>query len=247
MTVNNNSNLATLGLTRRQSLKLFGMMIAGAAVPALTGCATAKPQTVSITSDWPDIIIEPISVAGYGQDPNLIMPPPSPWPKTLTQPQLELVSRLSEILVPARNQQPGALQIGAPDVIDEWVSAPYGQQQRDRDNILRLLIWLDSEAERRFSQRFVALTNDQQITLLDDIAYGTDNLDERLQKPAAVFDRFRDLVLAAYFCSVPGTREIGYRGNIAISGDYPGPTEEAMTHLNSILDDLGLTEYAYQG
>lgn len=243
---NSNPNNSSHGLTRRQSLKLFGIMLASAAMPALSGCATSEGKVSAAASDWPTLTIEPISVAGYGQDPNLIMPPPSPWPKTLTQEQIALVSRLTDILVPANNGQPGALQIGAVDVIDEWVSAPYAQQQRDRDIILRLLIWLDEESVRRFDQPFLAVNESEQFALLDDIAYDRNNIEQRLQQPAAVFNRLRSLVLAAYFCSEAGSREIGYRGNVAISGDYPGPTEEAKAHLDGILDELGLSEYAYQ-
>ncbi len=243
---NYNPNNASHGLTRRQSLKLFGMMLASAAVPALSGCATSESKVNAVAADWPTLTIEPISVAGYGQDPNLIMPRPSPWPKTLTQEQIALVSRLTDILVPASNGQPGAVQIGAVDVIDEWVSAPYAQQQRDRDSILRLLIWLDEESVRRFGQPFLTLNESEQFAQLDDIAYNRDNIEQRLQQPAAVFNRLRSLVLAAYFCSEAGSREIGYQGNIAISGDYPGPTEEAKAHLDGILDELGLSEYAYQ-
>lgn len=33
---------------------------------------------------------------------------------------------------------------------------------------------------------------------------------------------------------------------IALAGEYPGPSPEAKDHLNGILDDLGLSDYAYQ-
>ncbi len=49
----------------------------------------------------------------------------------------------------------------------------------------------------------------------------------------------------AYFASPEGTKDLGYIGNIPIAGDYPGPTPEAIAHLDTILDELGLTEYAY--
>ncbi|MBT5682665.1 MAG: gluconate 2-dehydrogenase subunit 3 family protein, partial [Gammaproteobacteria bacterium] len=49
----------------------------------------------------------------------------------------------------------------------------------------------------------------------------------------------------AYFASPEGTKDIGYIGNTPIAGDYPGPTPEAMAHLDKMLSDLGLTEYAY--
>ena len=109
-----------------------------------------------------------------------------------------------------------------------------------------MLIWLDEESVRRFDQPFVALNESEQFALLVDIAYDRDNIEQRLQQPAAVFNRLRSLVLAAYFCSEAGSREIGYQGNIAISGDHPGPTEKAKAHLDGILDELGLSEYAYQ-
>ena len=62
---------------------------------------------------------------------------------------------------------------------------------------------------------------------------------------ANVFDGLRTLVTIAYFASPEGTKDLGYIGNIPIAGDYPGPTPEAIAHLDTILDELGLTEYAY--
>ena len=109
-----------------------------------------------------------------------------------------------------------------------------------------MLIWLDEESVRRFDQPFLVVSESEQFALLDDIAYDRNNIEQRLQQPAAVFNRLRSLVLAAYFCSEAGSREIGYQGNVAISGDYPGPTEEAKAHLDKVLDELGLSEYAYQ-
>ena len=97
-----------------------------------------------------------------------------------------------------------------------------------------------------FNRRELEIGKLEFDALLDDIAYDRNNIEQRLQQPAAVFNRLRSLVLAAYFCSEAGSREIGYQGNVAISGDYPGPTEEARAHLDGILDELGLSEYAYQ-
>jgi hypothetical protein len=61
---------------------------------------------------------------------------------------------------------------------------------------------------------------------------------------AGVFDGLRRLVMTAYFSSPEGTTDIGYQGNIAIAGDYPGPTPEAMEHLDAVLQELGLADYA---
>lgn len=239
-------------MTRRESLKLFGLMVAGAAVPGLAAC-TSTPETGTAAlqnatpqvGHWPTTDIQPIVLKGYGKDPNLIIPPTSPWPKTLSEAQLQIIARISTVLVPAENGQPGALEIGAPHVVDEWISAPYSGQQRDRDTILRLLIWLDDEAMLLHSEPFSALDNTRQMAILDTIAFGTEDAPVEFHPPAQAFNRLRTLILAAYFCSVPGSKEIGYMGNVAIAGDYPGPTKEAMDHLDDVLASLGLAEYAY--
>lgn len=43
------------------------------------------------------------------------------------------------------------------------------------------------------------------------------------------------------FCSPEGVKDMGYLGNVPIVADYPGPTDEAMVHLDKVLDPLGLT------
>jgi hypothetical protein len=52
-------------------------------------------------------------------------------------------------------------------------------------------------------------------------------------------------VLAAFFCTPEGCKDIGYLGNVPIAGDYPGPSDEAKAHLDQVLAELGLSEYAY--
>ena len=38
-----------------------------------------------------------------------------------------------------------------------------------------------------------------------------------------------------------GMADIGYMGNTPSVGPYPGPTQEALAHLNASLTKLGLT------
>ena len=61
-----------------------------------------------------------------------------------------------------------------------------------------------------------------------------------LEGPRQFFQGFRTLVTGAYYTSPEGVRELGYQGNTPIAGDYPGPSEEAMAHLNEQLEKLGL-------
>ncbi|MCL1142888.1 gluconate 2-dehydrogenase subunit 3 family protein [Shewanella gaetbuli] len=232
-----NMNSYHSNMSRRESLKLLGTLSAMTIIPMVTGCSLTSKST---KGHWPTLNLAPITAKGYGKDPNLIIPPSSPWPKTLTASQLNLVAVLADIIVPEENGFPAASQVNVPDVVDEWVSAPYSRQQNDRVVILSTLIWIDDEAKLRFNKEFVQLSNKQQLAIMDDIAYRAPDLAEEFVQIAEAFALFRGLVLAAYFCSPAGMKDIGYMGNVPIVGDYPGPTPEAKDHLDKVLKELGL-------
>ncbi|WP_416307161.1 gluconate 2-dehydrogenase subunit 3 family protein [Neptunicella sp. SCSIO 80796] len=235
------------GMTRRQSLKCMGILAAGAMLPLVGGCVAVDEHAVKAdVGHWPNLDLPVIDARGYGKDPNLILPPESPWPLTLTAEQLNLVAVLSDILVPRDGAIPSASEVKVPDVVDEWVSAPYARQQRDRLTILSALVWIDDEAQIRFNQAFVALNESQRLAIIDDIAYENEQTPQQFKRIAAAFGRFRRLVLAAFYSTPQGIKDIGYVGNVPIAGDYPGPTPQAYAHLDRVLADLGLTEYAYQ-
>jgi len=236
-------------LSRRDSLKLLAALATSAMLPALSACSS--PSTGDATDSladeghWPELDLQPVTAKGYGKDPNLMVPPKTPWPLTLTPAQLSLLALLSDIIVPAEGKSPSASAVQVPTVLDEWVSAPYPDQQQDRLTVLSALAWLDDEAALRFSQPFTALGAPQQLAIIDDIAYDNDQTPRQFQRIAGAFGRLRNLVLAAYFCTPDGMQDIGYLGNVAIAGDYPGPTPEAYRHLETVLADLGLSEFAY--
>lgn len=88
------------GLSRRQSLKLLAALAASTMLPTLSGCDSAPPaapadtagnsasQAAATTEHWPELNLKPITAKGYGTDPNMILPPESPWPLTMSAPQL---------------------------------------------------------------------------------------------------------------------------------------------------------------
>lgn len=244
------------GMTRRQSLKLMAALAASSMLPALSGCDTAPSATVAAKSmaptaalteeHWPDLKLAPLTGPGYGKDPNLILPPESPWPLTLTPAQLSLLALVADILVPRDGAVPSASEVGVPTVLDEWVSAPYPRQQQDRVTVLSALTWLDDEATMRFGSNFAGLKRPQQLGIFDDIAFDNAETKPQYQRIAKAFALLRGLIVAAFFATPEGTKDIGYLGNTAIGGDYPGPTPEARAHLDKILTELGLKEFAWQ-
>lgn len=242
-------------LTRRESLKLFAALAASTLLPACdspsqsaatNSAASAAPSaaTGKAAAPWPRIKVAAITAPGYGKDPSMLMPPPSPWPLTLSQSELDKVAVLADLILPASNTAPAATARKVPEVINEWVSAPYEQQQADRSDLLCLLKWLDDESHQRgVASGFIKADTALQHAILTDIAF--DEVAAGYEAPAAAFARLRSLVVAAYYATPEGHKEVGYLGNTAIAGDYPGPTPEAKAHLQQVLNQLGLTEFAY--
>lgn len=243
------------GLTRRQSLKMLAALAASTMLPALSGCDTAPTATAGAASKavttgattgehWPELNLAPITAKGYGTDPNLILPPESPWPLTMTAAQLTLLALVADILIPRDADVPSATEVDVPAIVDEWISAPYPRQQQERPLILAALSWLDDEATLRFGAKFQALQPAQRLLIIDDIAF--EPAKAQFQRIAKAFALLRGLVVAAFFSTPAGTKDIGYLGNTAIGGDYPGPTAAAHAHLNQVLTTLGLKEFAWQ-
>lgn len=232
-------------LSRRQTLKWLGVMSAGITLPVISGCDSAAISAAKVAGRWPDLELALVTGEGYGTDPNLMSPLQSPWPLTMTQDQRNLTATLCDILIPREGSVPSASEVGVPDAIDEWVSAPYPSHQADRKEILSGLAWLDQESQRRFDKKFVQASSAQQLEIIDVIAYEEAESDLRYIYIAKVFDGLRTLVTIAFFASAEGTDDLGYIGNTPIEGDYPGPTPEAKAHLEAVLRDLGLSEYRY--
>ena len=179
-----------------------------------------------------------VGEARYGTDPDLINPV-VPWPRTMSEAQLESTAALADMILPEDDRSPAASTVGVPDFIDEWISAPYDEQQRDRELILAGLEWLEQETRARFGAGFAGADEAQRIELLEMLA-GPGRTDPGPAAQVRFFERFRYLAAGAFYTTEAGMADIGYIGNIAISGAYPGPSREAMAHLAGVLESLGL-------
>lgn len=223
-------------ISRRESLKWFGMVLAGNALTPYP--ADAAVPAAAGDDNWPMLKLAPVTAPGYGQDPDLVSMTAGPWPRTLSADELDIVRLVAGIVVPREGDVPSAAELHVEDVVDEWVSAPYEAQQRDRVPVVSLLIWLDAESERRFGHPFAAADDAQRTAIVDDIAWL--DTQEIHRRPAQAFDRLRSIIVAAFFCTPEGSADLGYLGGQPIAGDYPGPTAEARRHLAGVLESLGL-------
>jgi gluconate 2-dehydrogenase subunit 3-like protein len=209
---------------------------------ALAGCESVPETAPTVpepqVSPWNEITPPPVQAAGYGQDPNL-MKPMVPWPLTLGDHQRETLRIAADLMLPADVHSPSAGTLHIDAFLDEWVSAPYPQQQHDRVLILSGLAWLDAETTRRFGVGFAAATDEQRRVVFDAIAF-RNKIAPGYGRPAQFFARLRGLMLSGFYSLPEGIADIGYMGNKPSLGPWAGPTPEAMAHLNASLTKLGL-------
>jgi Gluconate 2-dehydrogenase subunit 3 len=173
-----------------------------------------------------------IGAEGYGTDPDLlkIHRAGDLWPLTLTAAQRRLAAVLSDIIIPPDDYSPSASSVGVVDFIDEWVSAPYPDCQRDRPIVLDGFTWLDAEAQRRSGKEFADLDCAGQLGICDDICSESRVTPER-RAGARFFARYRDLTAAGFYSSPVGRKDLGYIGNVPLAS-FEGPPPELLKRLN---------------
>jgi hypothetical protein len=209
-------------MDRRTTIKW--MLAASAAWPAWRGVAgEAAPGAA---------LLRPPAAPGYGADPDLVTPHKRGefWALTLTAAQRRLATVLSDLIIPADEHSPSASSVGVVDFIDEWVSAPYPMQQRDRQIVLGGFAWLDAEGARRAGKAFADLETAAQTAICDEIASAARAQPER-RDAARFFALYRDLTAAAFYSSPAGRADLGYIGNVPLT-KFEGAPPELLKKLN---------------
>ena len=209
---------------RRTAIK---WMLPAAASTAVLG-RTGRSAEVAPSSP------PPITASGYGTDPNLAKTYSAGdlWPLTFTDTQRTTASALCAVIIPAERNSPSAAQLNVHDFIDEWISAPYPDQARDRPLILEGLAWIEAEAQRRFGRDFSSLIGPEHVAICDDICFAP-KAAPAFARAAKFFARFRDLTASGFYTTPQGTQDLGYVGNVPLAS-FDGPPPEVLRKLGLI-------------
>jgi hypothetical protein len=162
---------------------------------------------------------------GYGTDPKLAKPERAPWSRIMIPAQLQTAAILADFILPASGSAPSASALGIPDFIDEWVSAPYPDQVKDRPVVLNGLNALSTHVLKADAAARTAALSALQASS-DPIAH-------------AFWKKFRRLTIGAYYTTPEGFKDVGYIGNVPRTSD-PGPSAEVKAVLDRELKKLGL-------
>ena len=145
-------------------------------------------------------------------------------PKALNDHEYRTLQRLADLIIPAEEGSPGALQAGAADWIDLMASV----NERLLDIYTGGIAWLDRGMRERYSVDFISATPEQQTAMLDLIAYRKNDGPE-LGPGIHFFEWARRMVVDAYYTTPYGVKAVGYMGNKAQSQFFV--PEEALQYV----------------
>jgi hypothetical protein len=224
----NVNGVRAVGISRREAVRWVMGAVAASALP------TASAQEVGRTVTPQEKAAQqpkPTTSKGYGTDPDVMAEhkPGAFWPLTFTADQKKTAAALADTIIPRDRLGPAASEVGVIEMLDEWVSAPYPEQELDRPVVLEGLAWIDAESGRRFGKSFAQLSAEQRRAICDDTCF-VPAAKPQFKKPAQFFSRFRSICASAYYATPAGWEAIGYVGNVALAS-FEGPPEEVLKIL----------------
>jgi gluconate 2-dehydrogenase gamma chain len=198
--------MAGQGVDRREVLRIMAMAAAASHFPGFANWAFAGGH--------PGEGFEQIKPAQYK-------------PLFFSTKEYELVERLAELIIPS-DATPGAREAGVAEFIDFMIFHDPDQQYNFRTG----LTWLNAHSERMLKQPFLSASGDQQISLLEPLAYSSKHRQGE-EDGREFFKAFREMTLAGFY-----TTEIGYKelDNPALkyyseSPACPHPNDPEHKHL----------------
>lgn len=125
-----------------------------------------------------------------------------------TAAEMATITILADIIIPKDAVSGSASDAKVPDFI-EFIVKDMPHHQTPMRGGLR---WLDLESLKRFEKPFTAITDQQRIQIVDDIAYPAKAKPE-FRQGVAFFNLMRDLTATGFYTSEIGGKDIGYVGN----------------------------------
>ncbi len=152
-----------------------------------------------------------------------------------TEREKNMVSIISDIIIPKDDISGSATESGVPDFI-EFMMKDYPKFQLPRRGGL---MWLDNLSQSTYEKSFLDITEVEKIALIDKIAY-PDTADKEMKFGVNFFNLMRNLTCTGFFTSKIGINDIGYVGNRP--NQWDGVPDEVLKKFNLSYDQKTLDQ-----
>ncbi len=122
--------------------------------------------------------------------------------------EMATITVLGDIIIPKDDRSGSASDAKVPEFI-EFIVKDKPEHQTPMRGGLR---WLDLQCFKRYNKAFVDCSKEQQVELVDQIAY-PDKAKPEMKQGVAFFNRMRSLTATGFFTSKMGIDDLGYVGN----------------------------------
>jgi len=124
-------------------------------------------------------------------------------PKALSPAQFRTLERLTDLIIPAENGKPGALD----SRVSPWIDSLLAVNDQLKAKYVTGLGWLDTAIASRGAADFASATPAQQTALLDLIAFKR-NASVELSPGIDFFALARRMTVDGFYTSEPGIRDV---------------------------------------
>jgi gluconate 2-dehydrogenase gamma chain len=128
--------------------------------------------------------------------------------KFFTAAEMSTITILADIIIPKDDRSGSASDAGVPAFIEFIVKDMPDHQVPMRGG----LRWIDTICLKRHEKPFKDCSKEQQLKLVDEIAY-PEQARPDMQQGVAFFNRMRNLTASGFFSSKIGMEDVGYMGN----------------------------------
>src|SRR5438045_320286 len=189
-------------MDRRKSLKVMALgTVSGGLL--LDACKNADPEAkVKATTNDPTVLAYDRMEEEKEAHKKIV------GETFFTPHEMATIALLSDIIIPADEISGSATQAGVPGFIEFMVKDKPEYQTPMRGG----LRWLDLQMSKLYGTSFKDSKSDQQIAMVDAIAYPA-KAKPQMKQGVAFFSLVRNLTASGFFSSEMGIKDIGYKGN----------------------------------
>ncbi|WP_128543756.1 gluconate 2-dehydrogenase subunit 3 family protein [Larkinella soli] len=199
-------------MKRRDSLKTITL--------SSLGLAGLNPQIAAAeTLTPPDV--KPVKIPGGRQKFEAERDAKLMAEKFFTPQELQTLTVLSDIIIPADSRSGSASQAGVPAFIEFMVK----DQPRLQTPFRGGLRWLDNQMVKRYGKKFAECLKAQQIEMVELIAY-PEKATPEVSQGVSFFNLMRGFTATGFFTSQMGIKDIGYMGNTP--NQWEGPPADVL-------------------
>jgi len=222
-------------MDRRKSLKTLAVGTLSAGV-LLDACKTADKKAVEAKLPEAPKVNEGGGAVGLDRQPEEIARYKEITSTTFfTKEEMATITLLGDIIIPKDDISGSASDAGVPDFIEFIVKDMPSHQVPMRGG----LRWLDLQCYKRHEKAFKDCSKEQQIAMVDAIAYPAKAKPDMAQG-VAFFNLMRDLVSTGFYTSEMGGKDLGYVGNRP--NQWNGVPDEVLKQYNIAYSEKELKE-----